>query len=459
MSFVVREKSFYKWFFSLFISIALQALISFVVNFADNIMIGMYAQSSMSGVSLVNQIQYLLMQISTGIASGVVVLSAQYWGKGEVEPIRRIIALGMKFALLTGAIFTIVTHFYPAQCLSLLTDEPEIIEQGVEYLTYISFTYLVFTFSNTLILSYRSVESTKIAPVAALCSLVVNVFLNYLLIFGNLGFPEMGAKGAGLATLTARLAELLIVVIYVRFVDKKLKIRFSSWLKPDWEYLWDYLRVSIPVVAACASWGVGTFLQASILGHVGASAVAANSIASTMFQTSTIFYRGTTGASSIIIGKTIGAGQTDKIRTYSRTIQLLFLGFGIVSALIIMLLRSFILDYYTLTSEARSLTRTFMLILAITVVGTSYEYPVVAGIIQSGGDTKYGLIVDTAFTFLFTLPLSYISAFVFRWPPEVTYLCLKLDQIAKCLPNGIKVNRYKWIRVLTREAKNSVPET
>jgi Na+-driven multidrug efflux pump len=170
-----------------------------------------------------------------------------------------------------------------------------------------------------------------------------------------------------------------------------------------------------------------------------------------MFQTSTVFFRATSGASAIIIGKTIGAGQTDKIRTYSRTLQLIFLGFGVISALIIMLLRGFIIDYYTLTPEARSLTRTFMLILAITVVGTSYEYPVMAGIIQSGGDTKYGMIVDTAFIFLFTLPLAYISAFVFHWPAEVTFMFLKSDQIVKCLPHGIKVNRYRWIRVLTRE--------
>ena len=451
MSFVVREKGFYKWFFALCASIALQGIITFVVNFTDNLMIGIYNQSSMSGVALVNQIQYLLLQISSGIATGVVVLTAQYWGKGETEPIRRIIALGMKFALLTGAFFTFITYFYPAQCLSLLTNEAGIIEQGVEYLTYISFTFFVFTFSNTLILSYRSVESTKIAPIAALCSLIVNVILNYMLIFGNFGFPEMGAKGAGLATLLARLVEMVIVIVYVKIGDKKLRIRFLDWLKMDWEYLGDYLRISLPVVAASATWGIGQFLQTSILGHVGASAIAANSISSTMFQTSTVFFRATSGASAIIIGKTIGAGQMDKIRTYSRTLQLIFLGFGVISALIIMLLRGFIIDYYTLTPEARSLTRTFMLILAITVVGTSYEYPVMAGIIQSGGDTKYGMIVDTAFIFLFTLPLAYISAFVFHWPAEVTFMFLKSDQIVKCLPHGIKVNRYRWIRVLTRE--------
>ena len=450
MSLLVREKNFYKWFFSLFLSIALQALITFVVNFADNIMIGVYNQTAMSGVALVNQLQYLLMQISTGIATGIVVLAAQYWGKGETEPIGRIIALGMKFALLVGVVFTVATYFYPAEILSFLTNDPEIIAQGVEYLVYICFTYLVFTISNTLILSFRSVESTNIAPVTALCSLLVNVVLNYIFIFGNFGFPEMGARGAGLATLIARIVELVIVILYVKLGDKKLRLRFSQWLKLDWKYIGDYIRISLPVVLASAMWGVGQLLQTAILGHVGAAAIAANSISSTMFQTATIFFRASSGASSVIIGKTIGLGQTDKIKAYSRTFQLIFIGLGIISGLIIMLLRVFMIDFYTLTPEARSLTRTFMLILAITVVGTSYEYPVMAGIIQSGGDTKYGMIVDTAFIFLFTLPLAAASAFLFQWPAAVTFMFLKIDQIVKCIPHGIKVNRYKWVRVLTR---------
>lgn len=450
MSLLVSERSFYKRFFTLALSIALQGLITFVVNFADNIMIGMYSQNAMSGVALVNQIQFLLQQISSGIASGIVVLAAQYWGKGETEPIKRIIALGMKFAVIAGIAFAVVTYLYPVQILSLLTNDAEIIAQGAEYLTYICFTYFVFTISNTLILSFRSVESTNIAPITALCSLLVNIVLNYLLIFGRFGFPEMGARGAGLATLIARIVELAIVIVYVKLGDKKLRIRFRSWLKLDWEYLKDYIRISLPVVTASSMWGLGQLLQTAILGHVGSSAIAANSIASTMFQIATIFYLASSGASSVIIGKTIGSGQIDKIKIYSRTIQLIFLGLGILSGLLILALRLFMVDFYTLTPEARALTRTFMLILAVTVVGTSYEFPVMAGIIQSGGDTKYGMIVDTAFIFLFTLPLAAASAFIFHWPAAVTYMFLKADQILKCITHGIKVNRYRWIRVLTR---------
>ena len=451
MSFLVRERGFYKWFFSLAGAIAAQGLITFTVNFADNIMIGSYSQSAMSGIALANQIQFLLQMISVGIATGVVVLAAQYWGKGQTEPIKRIIGMGMKFAAVAGLIFAVGTHFFPAQVLSVLTNDAEIIAQGVEYLKYISFTYFVFIISNTLILTFRSVETTRIAPITALSSLLVNVFLNYALIFGHFGFPEMGARGAGLATLIARLTELLIVIIYVRFADKKLKIRFSQWLKRDWYYFKDYIRISLPVVISSSLWGVGQLAQTAILGHVSGAAIAANSIAAAMFQIASILYQASGGASSVVIGKTIGAGNTDKIRGYSKTLQFIFLVLGILSCVLILTLRSFMIDVYTLTPEARELTRTFMLVLAITAIGTSYEFPVVAGIVQSGGDTRYGMIVDTIFTFGFTIPLAALSAFVFGWPPAVTFICLKLDQIIKCLPNGIKVNRYNWIRVLTRK--------
>jgi len=451
MTLFVRERVFYKKFFVLAATIALQGLITFVVNFADNIMIGMYSQTAMSGVALVNQIQYLLQMMSGGIAAGIVVLAAQYWGKGETEPIKRIIALGMKFAVFAGAVFTVGTYFFPSKMLSVLTNDTDIIAQGVEYLRYICFTYFVFTISNTLILSFRSVESTNIAPITALCSLFVNIALNYIFIFGRFGFPEMGARGAGLATLIARLAELCIVIIYVKLGDKKLRLRFSQWFKSDWHYLKDYVHISLPVVAASSLWGVGQLAQTAILGHVGASAIAANSISATMFQITTIFNHASSGASSVVIGKTIGSGQIDKIKGYARTLQMIFIGLGILSGLLIIILRSFVIDFYTLTPEARSLTHTFMLILAITVVGTSYEFPVMSGIIQSGGDTKYGMIVDTLFIFFFTLPLAAASAFIFQWPAEVTFIFLKVDQLLKCITHGIKVNRYRWIRVLTRE--------
>ena len=450
MALFVRERSFYKWFFTLAAAIAAQGLITFTVNLADNIMIGSYSQSAMSGIALVNQLQFLLQMISVGIATGVVVLAAQYWGKGETEPIKRIIGMGMKFAAMMGILFTAVTYFLPAEVLSLLTNDKEIIAQGVEYLKYISFTYFVFIISNSLILTFRSVETIRIAPITALSSLFVNIFLNYLLIFGHFGFPEMGARGAGLATLIARLVELLIVIIYVRFFDKKLKIRFKQWIKSDWYYFKDYIRISLPVVISSTLWGVGQFVQTAILGHVSASAIAASSIATIMFQIATILYIASSGASSVIIGKTIGAGKLDKIKSYANTFQIIFVIFGIASCILILILRSFIVDLYVLTPEARELTKTFMLILAFTVIGTSYEFPVVGGIIQSGGDTKYAMIVDTIFTFMITLPLAALSAFVFGWPPVVTFICLKADQVLKCLPNGIKLNRYNWVRVLTR---------
>ncbi len=450
MSLLVRERGFYKWFFSLGGAIAAQGLITFTVNFADNIMIGAYSQSAMSGVALANQIQFLLQMISVGIATGVVVLAAQYWGRGETEPIKRIIAMGIKFAAVAGLIFAAGTYFFPTEALSVLTNEPEIIAQGVEYLKYICFTYFVFIISNTLILTFRSVETTRIAPITALSSLFVNIILNYVLIFGRFGFPEMGARGAGLATLIARLIELLIVIIYVRFADKKLKIRFKQWLKSDWYYFKDYIRISLPVVISSTLWGVGQLAQTAILGHVSGAAIAANSIAAAMFQIASILFHASGGASAVIIGKTIGSGNTDKIRSYSKTFQFIFLVVGILSCILILILRSFMIDVYTLTPEAKELTKTFMLVLAITAIGTAYEFPVVAGIIQSGGDTRYGMIVDALFTFGFTIPLAAISAFVLGWPPAVTFICLKLDQIIKCVPNGIKVNRYKWIKVLTR---------
>lgn len=450
MSFLVKDKNFYRTFFGLASVIALQGLITFSVNLADHVMIGIYSESAMSGVSIVNQLQYLLQMMTNGVALGVVVLCAQYWGKSDLVAIRRIIALGMKFAAFLGLIFTAVTLFWPTQVLRLFTNDPKVIADGVAYLRYISYTYFIFTLVNTLILSFRSVETTVIGPLTALSSLVLNVFLNYVLIFGKLGMPELGVSGAAIATLISRSAELVIAVIYIRFFDKKLRLKFRHFLKADFEYVKDYIKVALPLIFSSSFWGFAMAAQTAILGHVGSSAIAASGIANTVFQIASIFYTSTSNASGVLLGKTIGRGNIQKVKPYARTIQLIFLLSGIIAGLIILIARSFIVDLYTLTEESYKLSKDFLLILAIAVVGTAYEFPAVNGIVQSGGDTRYALIVDTLFMCLFTLPFAALSAFVWRFPPLVTFIFLKADQILKCLPNGIKVNRYRWIKDITR---------
>jgi putative MATE family efflux protein len=319
----------------------------------------------------------------------------------------------------------------------------------------ICFTYLIYPVYAALLAAMRGVRTVVVGTIVSIVGLVTNIILNYAMIFGNWGFPEMGISGAALATLIARLFEFSIVLVYVRVFDKKLQIKLLSFIKPDFGYLPDFVKVATPVMLSGLSWGIGMMLQVVILGHISRSVVAANSIAATVYQVFTVFSFGSISTTNIMIGNTIGSGKLDRIRPYSRTFQLLFVISGLFTGLLLFATRDFILGIYNLEAETYQLARTFLNMLAVLVVFASYQYPAASGIVLGGGNTKYPVIVETLFIWLCVLPFSALSAFIWKLSPIITFLFLKSDQVLKCIPNGIVVNRYRWVRILTREDKHA----
>jgi putative MATE family efflux protein len=449
---LVKDKKFYKTFITLTAMIAMQNLLAFGVNLADNLMLGRYSETSIAAASLINQIQYLLQMVSVnGIGTGALALVSQYWGKGDIEPIRRIIALMMKFAAAAGILFCTVTFFCPGAVIGLMTNQESIVQEGVVYLRLMSFTYLTFPLQSALIMSLRGVRSVSIGPILSAVSLVTNIILNYMFIYGNWGAPEMGIQGAAIATLTARVFELLITIVYVRFIDKKLRLRLRSFFKPDAYYLRDFTKAALPVIGSASSWGIGTIMQTVILGHLTATVSAANSIAVVVHQVRSVYALGATWSSGVMIGNIVGAGKTELVKPYTRTLQLLYIANGLLTSLVLFSTRNLVIGFYILTPETEALARSFLTVLCITVIGTAYLFPIESGIILGGGNTRYAFVVDTMFIWLWDIPAAALSAFVFHFPPIVTFILLKSDQFLKCIPNGITVNRYRWIRNLTRE--------
>lgn len=446
-----RDKSFYRTFFPLLLVIVLQQLTALAVNMADNLMLGRYAELSLSGATLVNQLQFTLQQMTAGIGMGIVVLAAQYWGQRRIEPIKRIIGIGVKFGCAVGVVFFLLARLFPAQLLSLFTSDQAVIEEGVRYLEIICWTYLIFAASNSLMYSLQSVETAAVGTVMSLSTLLINVFLNYCLIYGRLGAPEMGIVGAAIATLVSRVVELVIILIYVLFIDKKLKLKMRDLVSLDTGFLRDYIKVSMPIVLSGLLWGVAQAAQTAVLGHISATVIAANSIAIVIFQIFAVVGLSCANVASVTMGKTIGQGQLNKVRSYSKTMQALFLIIGVLFGSLMFLCKDVIVSLYSVSEETKALSISFLTVLSVTTVGTCYEYPVQSGIIAGGGVTKYAAWMDNLFMWLFTIPSAFLSAFVFHFPPVVTFCFLKADQIIKCLPNAITCNRYRWVRILTRE--------
>lgn len=445
------DKYFYKTFFSLFGIVAMQNLIVFSVNLADSIMLGSYNEAAMSGVSLANQVQYLLQCAVNGFANGLVVIASQYWGKKDTAPIKKVFSAAFITAVFTSFAMGAVVYAAPREVLGILSNETEIVEAAVDYIRIMALTYVIFAITNILTALMRSVESVKIGFVSSVLALVTNIGLNWLLIFGKLGFPEMGAIGAAYATFAARAVEFIAVTVYVFFIDKKLKTRLRDLFSCGRIYFRDYIKTGLPLVGSGSSWGVAMAVQTAIIGRLGAAAIGANAIAAPVFQVVAVLYSSTGTASSVLIGKTVGEDDIPRVKVYTKRLQKMFIVIGLVSCGLLLLLKNMILDIYDVSAETRELASVFIVILSITVIGSSYEAPCLCGIVSGGGDTKFVLFNDIIFMWCMVLPLSVLSAFVFKFPIPVTFFILKSDQITKCAVAAVKVNRYKWIRTLTHE--------
>lgn len=447
-----KDKYFYKTFFTLSSVLILQNLLTFGVNLADNIMLGKYSEVAMSGVSLANQVQFLLQMFALGASNGVAVLAAQYWGKGDTKPIKKIFTSAAIVGTVLSALLGLAVIVAPEAVLGLLTDKTNEINAGSEYIVIMGFSYCIFTMTQLFLSMLRSVETVRIGFVINVVSLVVNIGLNYSLIFGNFGCPELGVKGAAIATLVARYVEFIIVVFYVFGIDKKIKMKLRDLFVIDKTYIRDYIKTGLPLIFSATSWGIAMAIQTAILGRIESDAVlGANSIATAVYQVVSVLYTSTSNSGSVIIGKTVGERDIPRVKLYAKRLQVIYLLIGIVSGLIMFLSCDVILSLYNVADETRELAKIFIYILSITIVGSCYEAPALCGIVSGGGDTKFVLFNDLIFMWGIVLPLSFLSAFVWHLPVPVTFFFLKCDQILKCFVAVVKVNRFKWIKKLTRE--------
>lgn len=449
---MIKEKTFYKSFMVLALSLALQNLLTYGVNLMDTMMLGRYSQDAMGGVSLCNQVQFLLQMLVVGAGEGAVVMGSQYWGKNKLEPIPHIIGVALRFGGSLAVLMFGIVLFFPHQLLSLLSNSPTVIAEGEKYFQIICFTYIIFTITNILVASLRSIGIVKIGYMISGSTLIINVCLNYCLIYGHFGCPELGVRGAAIATLVSRCVELLIVIYYLKFKEHKLNLSLRKLVHIDTSYVQDYMHVSLPVLINQALWGIAQMVQTGILGHLGGDATAANAIAVQVYQVLSVVCYGAASASGIVVGRTIGEGNQQRLRPLVYTLQVLFVSIGLCSGLLIFLLRAPILALLggTLTETAYKYSLQFMMVLAITTVGTSYQMACDNGIIRGGGDTKFSAKMNIISMWLIVVPFSAMAAFWWKFPPVVVFFLLKWDQLYKIIPVAIRLHSWKWVKKVTR---------
>jgi putative MATE family efflux protein len=432
----------------------MQNLITFAVAFADNLMVGSLSEYAISGVYMGNQLQTLLQMFTGGVDGALLILAAQYWGKRDTDSIRRIVAIGCRFGVIIAFILTLAAAIFPRQIISLFTPDVLIIDQAADYMQYVCYSYVFFALSQLLISSMRSIGIVKIGLYVSLAALLVNVGLNYILIFGKLGFPAMGVKGAAIATLTARITELIVIVLFISFKDKTLNLRIRDMLLRSKALTGDFFRYGLPIIGGSLIWSVNMMVQSGIIGRLGADAVASVSVAGMLNNLVFLFVSGLTSAVSIITGKTIGAGEYEIMKTYAKTIQLIFMGLGLIGGVFVLLIKDLFISFYSL-GDAAAVAGQFIVVIAIVLPGRCYQATCLAGLVKAGGDTAFVFKNDTIFVLGVVLPAGLTAMNVFHAPAWVVYACLQSDQILKCFVAFVKINSFNWMKNLTKSKEEA----
>lgn len=453
MTLMTRDRAFYRSFARLTLALVLEQVAVLSVNLLDNVMIGNYSEVSLAAITAVNQLQIIFQYLMNGVTNGMLSLGSQYHGSHMDEQLKKIIAAASRIALAFAMVLFLLACFMPELLLRLFVgNEPAVIAEGLKYLRVIKFTYPLFAVSGILLGCMRTVETVALSVYVSCIALVINFSLNFTLIFGRFGAPELGVTGAAIGTLTARAVEFLIVTIYVFRLDNKLRLRLPDFKTTDRSLTRDYLKLACPIMLIQGLFGLNTAVQNAVLGHLDTSIMAAYSISTVLFQLLKVAAIGASSAATILMGQSVGRNDPlETVREYTRTLQLLFAGLGLSLGVLYYLLSVPLLSFYTLEPGTYELAQKFLLVQAVVIMGMSYQMPTMGGIMRGGGNAKYQMVVDLVSIWGIVVPLSLLGAFLWGWSPLAVVICMNADQLFKCVPAFIGCNRYRWVRRLVKE--------
>ncbi len=430
-----------------------QNVITYGVTLADKLMVGRLGEAAINGLFMASIVQLVLQMVLWGVDSAMAVLTAQYWGRRDTDRIKSVIAICLRTMLGIGLLATIATSAFPKAILSFLTSSPEAAEEGARYLRIVSPSFLVFPVSMLLVSAMRSVEVVRIGLVNSVVALFLNVGLNWCLIYGHCGMPALGVTGAAWATDISRIVELCVVLFFVLRLDDRLRIRLRDFLRHDADLSRDLVRYGTPLMLGQVVWAVNKFTMRWIVGHFSPASSAAVSISEDLDGLLWVGTVGLASAMGILTGKMIGA-RTDVrlIKSYARRMQCVFAAIGVLSFGIVHLVGDRFISLYKLAPETVAAAKTFLLVLAVSVLGRSYQAPCLMGLVKAGGSTSFVFKNDTFWVFCWVLPSALVARYVFHAPDWVVYACLLSDQVTKCFVAFIKINRFHWMKNLTRTA-------
>lgn len=443
---VFKDKTFLNNLWVLALPITIQSFITSSLNLVDNVMVGKLGEEAIASVGLANQFIFIFSLCIMGVNAGASVFMAQYWGKKDIVNIKKVLGLDLSVGMVVSILFTIGCLIFPESIMSILSNDPNVIVLGSGYLKIVGISCLFVNFTQGFSSALRSTGQVKVPMYASLIGVGTNAVLNWIFIFGKLGMPAMGVYGAALATMLARLVEMIYIVSYVYISKNIVSSRLKELFNFDSNFVKVYFKTSWSVIVNELIWSVGLAAYSVAYARIGTNAVATMQIANTLNNMFTVLLVGMATATAIMIGNKIGANEEDEARRYASNVGILTPIVSIIMAIGIWVLAPQILKMFNVTPSTYQDTLDVLRIMAVFLPIKAFNMVMIVGVFRGGGDTTYSMLVQAGTIWLYSVPLTFIAATVFALPIQIVFFLLSTEECIKIIFELIRLKNGKWLK-------------
>ena len=447
-----NRRNFYRSLFFLCIPIIVQNLISTLVNMIDTIMISSLGSAAIAAVGIANQFFFLYSMAIVGVTSGATVFISQFFGKNDVENIKKVTGFTTVGALIFSVIFFLFAKLGPHILVGIFSKDPQVIGPALDYFKIIAYAYPLIAISMSLSMCSRSVRRPYLGMVSSAIALVVNVILNYGLILGNLGMPALGVSGAAIATCAARVVEVIIVVGYIFVIDKNHALKFNiRHIKSiTWDFMKQFLDKSVPMFMNDVVWAIGTIAYTVAYSVAGTEAIASGQIAGTTSNLFLLISICLANGGAIMMGIELGSGRIEMAITYAKKLAALIFITGLVMGGLLILSIPVLVNIFHIAPQQIGVMKNVFRVIGTLMALKSLNTFIVISVLRSGGDTKFAMTVEVISMWCFSIPATFFGAY-HGYPMWVLVLSTYLEEIVKMFAIIPRALSKKWAKNLVND--------
>lgn len=448
---MLGDTAFLKKSLTIALPVAMQGMLNTIVNLVDTLMIGSLGETTIAAVGLANKVFFVYSLLVFGICSGSGILAAQYFGNKDLKNVRKVLGLALMLAMAASMLFVVPCLCAPKQVMRIFTGSEATIAVGAAYLMVVVLGYPFSAITNVYVALMRSVGKVKAPVVISCAAILINIVFNYIFIFGHFGAPALGAVGAALATLIARVVECILLMLSVYLGKTAIACRISELFGYDRAFVRQFVKTSGPVIANEFFWGLGTAMYSLAYGRMGDQAVAAITISATVEDIVRVWFQGLSAATAVILGQEMGAGKLKRAERYATNFFLLQFLVTLAAMGVCYGIRPWIIGLYDITDAVAFDVNRCILVFILYMPFTMFNFVNVVGVLRSGGDTKACFFVDTSGVWAIGVTMAFFGGLYLKLPVYLVYAMIMLEQIYKTIIGYARYRQKKWLRNLAKE--------